>query len=433
MRALDARPDDTLLYKDVNGKGTFINKRTGQTLANPIIGIPSRPAPRKCRLSQRLPSSASNNDAAATEETKMSAFVMSVLKHHKSTAFKPITEPAIPQISNSSTGDSDVNAILHGHKHNCSHTDIDKAFKSSAGSGGEIGRLSKEGLRHGTVIQQVDNKFVLIKMPEATGQVLVLVDQHAADERIRIEWLLSDYFKPADAGVKFQGSRAGYPAGGLKVGVKVELLATPIHFDISTMEAQKLRTKQQYFAGWGICFALRKDLKRDVVMVVVTALPPGIVQRCKLEPKLAIDLIRKELYASLEKPSATTTITFTDVVTTTIAAAGEPRTIRVHNDWLERIHNIPQGILDMLTSRACRSAVMFNDCLSLEDCKVLVDKLAGTRFPFICAHGRPSMVPLVETGGLGGYEDEKAMEMADWMTKMREEGWEEGEMRILSG
>ena len=422
-RALDARPDDTILYKDVNGERAFINKRTGQTLANPIVSIPSRPS-KIDRLSRRMPSSASNDDTAAIEERKMSTFVMSVLKDHTSTAFKPITEPAIPQISTPSTSKSDVNAILHGHTHNCSHTDIDEAFKSSAGSGGEIGRLSKEGLRNGTVVQQVDNKFVLIRMPETKGQVLVLVDQHAADERIRVEKLLSDYFKPADAGVKFEGSRAGYPADGLKVGVKVELLATPIFFDISTTEAQKLRMEQQYFAGWGICFALRKGLKRDAVMVVVTALPPGIVERCKLEPKLAIDLIRKELYASLEKPTATTTVAFTDVVTTTVAAAGEPRTIHVHNDWLERIHNIPQGILDMLNSRACRSAIMFNDSLSLEECEALVDKLARTRFPFICAHGRPSMVPLVETGGLGGYEDEKAVEMADWMAKMRREDWE---------
>ena len=84
----------------------------------------------------------------------------------------------------------------------------------------------------------------------------------------------------------------------------------------------------------------------------------------------------------------------------------------------------------MLNSRACRSAIMFNDSLSLEECETLVDKLARTRFPFICAHGRPSMVPLVETGGLGGYEDEKALEMADWMAKMRREDWGEKEMKV---
>jgi len=31
----------------------------------------------------------------------------------------------------------------------------------------------------------------------------------------------------------------------------------------------------------------------------------------------------------------------------------------------------------------------------------LVRNLAGCVFPFMCAHGRPSMVPLVDLGGLG--------------------------------
>ena len=44
---------------------------------------------------------------------------------------------------------------------------------------------------------------------------------------------------------------------------------------------------------------------------------------------------------------------------------------------------------------------MFNDELSIDDCKALVRNLAGCVFPFMCAHGRPSMVPLVDLGGLG--------------------------------
>jgi len=58
---------------------------------------------------------------------------------------------------------------------------------------------------------------------------------------------------------------------------------------------------------------------------------------------------------------------------------------------------------------------MFNDKLSKEECQRLVDEVARTKFPFICAHGRNSMVPLVYLegdgdgegiqagGGVGGY------------------------------
>jgi DNA mismatch repair protein MLH3 len=44
---------------------------------------------------------------------------------------------------------------------------------------------------------------------------------------------------------------------------------------------------------------------------------------------------------------------------------------------------------------------MFNDELSIDDCNALVRNLAGCVFPFMCAHGRPSMVPLVDLGGPG--------------------------------
>lgn len=44
---------------------------------------------------------------------------------------------------------------------------------------------------------------------------------------------------------------------------------------------------------------------------------------------------------------------------------------------------------------------MFNDELSWEQCELLVKRLAECRFPFQCAHGRPSLVPLVDVGGLG--------------------------------
>jgi len=43
---------------------------------------------------------------------------------------------------------------------------------------------------------------------------------------------------------------------------------------------------------------------------------------------------------------------------------------------------------------------MFNDELSKEQCEVLVGKLAACKFPFQCAHGRPSLVPLVDLGRL---------------------------------
>jgi len=66
--------------------------------------------------------------------------------------------------------------------------------------------------------------------------------------------------------------------------------------------------------------------------------------------------------------------------------------------WLKRLSSCPKGIIDMLNSRACRSAIMFNDELSVTQCEALMSDLSKCAFPFMCAHGRVSMVPLSVAG-----------------------------------
>ena len=51
---------------------------------------------------------------------------------------------------------------------------------------------------------------------------------------------------------------------------------------------------------------------------------------------------------------------------------------------------------------------MFNDMLSREDCEHLISDLAKCAFPFQCAHGRPSMIPVLDVGSgprIGGWRE----------------------------
>eukprot|EP00659_Diplonema_papillatum_P018969 gene18969-29215_t len=57
---------------------------------------------------------------------------------------------------------------------------------------------------------------------------------------------------------------------------------------------------------------------------------------------------------------------------------------------------VPSCFSRLLASKACRSAIMFNDPLSPEQCRALIEELAQTRDPFHCAHNRPSAAPLCE-------------------------------------
>ncbi|KAH8914942.1 hypothetical protein BT69DRAFT_1289494 [Atractiella rhizophila] len=74
--------------------------------------------------------------------------------------------------------------------------------------------------------------------------------------------------------------------------------------------------------------------------------------------------------------------------------------------WVGQMARCPKALKDLVNSKACRGAIMFNDLLEHNQAKNLIEDLSRTKFPFICAHGRPSIVPLVQEGGQRSTEKE---------------------------
>jgi DNA mismatch repair protein MLH3 len=60
----------------------------------------------------------------------------------------------------------------------------------------------------------------------------------------------------------------------------------------------------------------------------------------------------------------------------------------------------PACVIRLLQSKACRGAIMFGDVLSQRECEHLLDGVRRCRLPFNCAHGRPSVLPLVDLNDL---------------------------------
>ncbi|KAL2868475.1 putative DNA mismatch repair protein (Mlh3) [Aspergillus lucknowensis] len=228
------------------------------------------------------------------------------------------------------------------------------------------GKLRKRDLATAEVIGQVDQKFILVAIDTVTPEcqpTLVLIDQHAADERCRAESLFEEFF--AD------------PTGVQTIQVD------PILFDIPNTEALLFKRQQEYFGSWGVEYAVEQRSRSGQAAVSVSRLPTMIAERCRTEPNLIVSIIRSEIW---ERTENGTTRPLT------------PRIEKTENsrDWVERLAGCPSGILDLLNSRACRTAIMFNDVLSMDECQGLVRRLASCVFPFQCAHGRPSMVPLAD-------------------------------------
>ncbi|GAD99809.1 DNA mismatch repair protein (Mlh3), putative [Paecilomyces variotii No. 5] len=265
------------------------------------------------------------------------------------------------------------------------------------------GRLSKVALQRAEVIAQIDRKFILIKMAatpnlKGPGSVLTIVDQHAADERCRVEKLFDEFFLSA----------AGTGDTGQRVEVHTTELLPPIIFETSAAEFRLLRKYSEFFTSWGCHYEPSKASETRGGKFCLRALPTGIVERCRMEPTLAIDMLRSEIWkreetgknisggntkrSSVEQFRKKGDTGFTPSDQDEIVD-GDKRSF-----WVERIADCPQGILDLLNSRACRSAIMFNDQLALDECRNLVTRLSRCVFPFQCAHGRPTMIPILDFG-----------------------------------
>lgn len=239
--------------------------------------------------------------------------------------------------------------------------------------------ISKESLCSARILRQVDQKFVLTVMRGCTysdspfrglSSQLVLIDQHAADERCKVEALLSSLHE--DEGIQ---------------------LASPITFEVSTKESKLLELAGSYFARWNILYELsanprsKEDDARDMLhQIRITMLPSVIAERCRLHPRLIIDILREGIWSD----------------TKTFATHKSPHDSGPHFSFPDI--PMPPRLLNMINSRACRSAIMFNDILTIEQCKRLVRQLSNCTLPFQCAHGRPSMVVLTNVGSLNSHK-----------------------------
>ncbi|KAK4511738.1 uncharacterized protein ATC70_007282 [Mucor velutinosus] len=226
-------------------------------------------------------------------------------------------------------------------------------------------KLSKQDLQNATILDQVDKKFIALQL-NGPNKVLIMIDQHAADERIKLEEMIS-------------------------TGIQSTTILEPsIAIDIdSSTEYQTLKNDDRILKclkKWGIQIQLvQNDTAARVTSlsqsryfdiseesshfqkskIFVTHIPQLITERCMADHSLLKSIILDHMYWVMEQ-----------------------------TDEFAITNTCPRGILEILKSRACRSAIMFNDELTVEQCSQIVKRLSMCTFPFQCAHGRPSAIPI---------------------------------------
>lgn len=400
--ALDDSTDAMIRWVDpYTGKAHIINARTGQSMSS-RHRTPSALAynrPRSTGSIQLVRPESRRRPESATPG-KQNIWIESLLKKWDNPAFSRTEKPI-----------TSIDASM-GHDNTCNVNSCDGlgGIRSLevAGCTKFRGKLWKRHLQLAEVIAQVDQKFIFTKMKAApdnntgnhdSGNIFALIDQHAADERCRVEQLFEELFINSGDGLDQSIDVRGFELN-------------PITFEIKPAEVPLFRRYLEYFSSWGIHYGINHERGSRVGLGAINSLPTLIAERCRNEPNLAIDLIRNEIWKREESGKGPSQSKTPGDKRGPQKLGGESAFMDldrpdsgVRHGWVERLSGCPQGIIDMLNSRACRSAIMFNDVLTVDECQSLVSRLARCVFPFQCAHGRPSMVPILDMQSTGKEGD----------------------------
>ncbi|KAL3629906.1 hypothetical protein CASFOL_026218 [Castilleja foliolosa] len=203
-----------------------------------------------------------------------------------------------------------------------------------------IDRLSLEDAE---VLNQVDKKFIAV----LAGKTLAIIDQHAADERIRLEDL-----------------RVKVLSGEMKSITYLDDEQEMVFPEVGYQLLQNFASRIQSW-GW-ICnihswdtssFSKNLDFMHRQQTVVKLLAVPCI---------LGVNLTDADLLEFLHQLADT-----------------------------DGSSTIPPSVHRVLNNKACRGAIMFGDTLLPSECSLIVEELKRTSLCFQCAHGRPTTVPLV--------------------------------------
>ena len=212
--------------------------------------------------------------------------------------------------------------------------------------------FSKEMLANAQVIAQVAEKFIIIN---AGGGLLCCVDQHAADERIGLERLERRLLAEMAETAAVQSQHRHGNSGGEKLLRSVPLLPAQ-NIPLSQALLSVVFQHKDLLEKWRFSFKLPSTGNSNLLLTGV----PGVCD------KVATRQDFNQFIQSLESR-------------TSDAALIKPA-------FVKRV----------LASRACRYAIMFGDALSQERCEELIRDLSKCELCFVCAHGRPSVVPLLD-------------------------------------
>ncbi len=236
--------------------------------------------------------------------------------------------------------------------------EIRSLTKLSHRQGSGVGlNITKEMLSRAQFIAQLDAKFIVVNM----DGIICAIDQHAADERIGLERLEKALERKLSANedLRFYFNLSKKKCISSNDLMKHVPLQEPTMIRLSVSQMQRVRDHEELIKKWKFSIMMN-DQCTELKLTGV----PGLFDRVAT----TYDFI--QFLQAIER--------------------------RSHDLSLVR----PAFVKRTLASYACRYAYMFGDELTEECCKQIIQDLSCCNMSFICAHGRPSVVPLIELASI---------------------------------
>lgn len=233
--------------------------------------------------------------------------------------------------------------------------------------------VQRSDLLNCTPIGQFDNKVIIVQHEG----VLIAIDQHAADERIRLESLSQALNEAIDT----------FPVESKPGILEEKRLDPPSMFTLQTADVFIMTTFSRLLRKWGFTYKVINERDGDMQFQGRLETSPAVAN----ELLTANDFLEFLVFLRQQESS------FMD--DDDIESPEENGASFASLGLLARRLR-PPAVSRILASKACRGAIMFGDTLSSEEVCGLVNNLAACSLPFQCAHGRPSVYPIADLSQL---------------------------------
>ncbi|KAG8373586.1 hypothetical protein BUALT_Bualt11G0039800 [Buddleja alternifolia] len=235
-------------------------------------------------------------------------------------------------------------SIRHDYKNQEIILDISSDILLFAGDSLVPKSIDRASLADAKVLNQVDKKFIAV----VAGKTLAIIDQHAADERIKLEEL-----------------RHKVLSGEMKTITYLDdgrdLVLPEIGYQLLHNYAEQIQTW-----GW-ICNIHCQETSSFTKHLDFLHKKSTAIKLLAVPCILGVNLTDTDLLEFLQQLADT-----------------------------DGSSNIPPSVHRLLNNKACRGAIMFGDTLLPSECSLIVEELKRTSLCFQCAHGRPTTVPLLD-------------------------------------